>query len=38
MNPDVVTSLSQNTYTEGMSRGTRNTNIVSDTAAENAGK
>ena len=34
------TSLSQNTHKEGMSRGTRDTNLVSDTEAKNtaAGK
>ena len=42
VNPDVgvssETSLSQNTYKEGMSRGTRDTNLVSDTKAENTAK
>ena len=32
------TSLSQNIYKEGMSRGTRDTNLASDTEAENTGK
>ena len=39
VNPDVgvssETSLSQNTYKEGMSRGIRDTNLASDTKAEN---
>ena len=42
VNPDVgvssETSLSQNTYKEGMSRGTRDTNLASDTKAENTAK
>ena len=41
-NPDVEafseTSLSQNTYKEGMSRGTRDTDLTRDTEAENTAK
>ena len=42
MNPDVElsseTSLSQNNYKEGISRGTRDSNLASDTEAEHTGK
>ena len=42
VNPDVEafseTSLSQNTYKEGMSRGTRDTDLTRDTEAENTAK
>ena len=42
VNPDVEafseTSLSQNTYKEGMSRGTRDTDLAGDTEAENTAK
>ena len=32
------TSLSQNTHKEGMSRGTKDTNLASDTEAESTAK
>ena len=42
VNPDVEvssdTSLSQNTHDEGMSRGTGDTNLASDTEAEKTAK
>ena len=42
VNPDVEvssdTSFSQNTHKEGMSRGTRDTNLASDTEDENTAK
>ena len=42
VNPNVElsseTSLSRNTHKKGMSRGTRNSNLASDTEAENTGK
>ena len=42
VNPDVEVSsetlLSRNTYGEGMSSGNKDTNLASDTEAENTGK